>query len=631
MASSNGVPSLLSADDLHLFNQGTHHRIYEKLGAHVVDGGTAFAVWAPDAQRVSVIGDWNDWRGDAAPLAARESSGIWEGVVPGVGAGARYKFRIIARNGAELDKADPYAFAAEQPPATASVVWTGEHAWGDRAWMAARHAKNARGAPISIYECHPGSWRRHADGSWLGYRELGDRLADHCAALGFTHVELMPVMEHPFYGSWGYQVTGYFAPTARYGRPEDLMAMIDTLHQRGVGVILDWVPAHFPTDAHALGLFDGTHLYEHADPRRGFHPDWTSNIFNYARHEVQSFLVSSAFYWLDRFHVDGLRVDAVASMLYRDYSRKDGEWIADIDGSNHDRDAIAFLQQLNRAVYGAFPDVQMIAEESTAWGGVSRPPETGGLGFGFKWDMGWMHDTLEYLKKEPIHRKHHHGQLTFRAIYAETENFVLPLSHDEVVHGKGSLLAKMPGDTWQQFANLRLLYGYQWTVPGKKLLFMGGEIATWTEWAHEGSIEWDLLAWPTHAGVERWIADLNRAYREYPALHRKDCEPGGFEWIVGGDAGASVLVYLRHGAPGDAPCLVACNFTPVPRPGYEVGVPRAGRWREILNSDAEAYGGGNVGNIGGVDAIAGEWGGRPAKAAITIPPLGCVVLVAEGG
>jgi 1,4-alpha-glucan branching enzyme len=624
------VTSLLSADDLYLFNQGTHHRIYEKLGAHVVEGGTAFAVWAPDAQRVSVIGDWNDWQGGATELRARERSGIWEGVAPGVGPGARYKFRITARNGATLDKADPYAFQTEVPPATASVVWAGGHVWGDRAWMAERHGKNARPAPMSIYECHPGSWRRHDDGSWLGYRELGHRLADHCTALGFTHVELMPVMEHPFYGSWGYQVTGYFAPTARYGRPDDLMAMIDTLHQRGVGVILDWVPAHFPTDGHALGMFDGTHLYEHADPRRGFHPDWTSYIFNYARHEVESFLVSSAFYWLDRFHADGLRVDGVASMLYRDYSRKSGEWIADLDGSNHDRDAIGFLQRLNRAVYGAFPDVQMIAEESTAWGGVSRPPEVGGLGFGFKWDMGWMHDTLEYMKKEPIHRSHHHGQLTFRAIYAETENFVLPLSHDEVVHGKGALLSKMPGDHWQQFANLRLLLGYQWTVPGKKLLFMGAEIATWREWSHEGSIEWDLLSWPTHAGVQQWVADLNRAYRAHPALHVRDCEPGGFEWIVGGDAGASTIVFLRHGGPGDPPCLVACNFTPVPRPDYTIGAPGAGRWREILNSDAEAYGGGNIGNAGGVIATAEPFGGRPARMSITIPPLACVVFVLDG-
>jgi 1,4-alpha-glucan branching enzyme len=621
---------MLTADDLYLFNQGTHHRMYEKLGAHVIPGeGVRFAVWAPDATRVSVIGDWNGWDAGASPLAPRGSSGIWEGVIADARAGARYKLAIATKAGRTLEKADPYAFAAECPPATASIVWDGGHAWGDGEWMKARGEKNARSAPMSIYEVHAGSWRRNPDGTWLGYRELGARLADHCLANGFTHVELMPVMEHPFYGSWGYQVTGYFAPTARYGPPEYLMEMIDHLHQRGVGVILDWVPAHFPTDAHGLGLFDGTHLYEHADPRRGFHPDWTTYVFNFGRHEVQSFLTSSAFLWFDRFHVDGLRVDGVASMLYRDYSRREGEWIADVDGSNHDRQAISFLQQLNRAVYGAFPDVQMIAEESTAWGGVSRPPEVGGLGFGFKWDMGWMHDTLEYLKKDPIHRRHHHDQLTFRAIYADTENFVLPLSHDEVVYGKGALLSKMPGDDWQQFAGLRLLYGYQWALPGKKLLFMGGEIATRQEWNHEGSIEWDLLRWPSHAGVERWIADLNRAYRAHPALHKKDCERGGFEWVIGGDAGASTLVFLRRGDAGDPPALVACNFTPVPRPGYECGVPVAGAWREVLNSDSASYGGGNIGNQGGIVAADGEYHGRAAKATITIPPLGMVVLVAE--
>jgi 1,4-alpha-glucan branching enzyme len=623
-------PSLLSADDLYLFNQGTHHRLYEKLGAHVLPGGGVwFAVWAPDAQRVSVIGDWNGWEGGRTPLQPRGSSGIWEGHAPEAAAGARYKFKITPRHGADLEKADPFALAAECPPRTGSVVWNGTHAWRDEAWMAGRHARNARTAPMSMYEVHAGSWRLNSDGSWLGYRQLGEQLAEHCTKLGFTHVELMPLMEHPFYGSWGYQVTGYFAPTARYGPPEYMMEMIDILHQRGVGVILDWVPAHFPTDAHGLGLFDGTHLFEHADPRRGFHPDWTTYVFNFGRHEVQSFLTSSAFYWFDKFHVDGLRVDGVASMLYRDYSRRAGEWIADIDGSNHDRQAIAFLQQLNRAVYGAFPDVQMIAEESTAWGGVSRPPEAGGLGFGFKWDMGWMHDTLEYLKRDPIYRKHHHDQLTFRAIYAETENFVLPLSHDEVVHGKGALANKMPGDDWQRLATLRLLYGYQWTLPGKKLLFMGGEIATWYEWQHDAQLAWDLLQWPRHQGIERWVSDLNRAYREYPALHRRDAERGGFEWVVGGDAGASTLVYLRRGEPGDAPVLVALNFTPVSRGGYEVGLPVAGRWRELLSSDADRYGGGNIGNQGGVDARPDPLHGRPARAEITIPPLGCVVLVAE--
>ncbi|MCE9572727.1 MAG: 1,4-alpha-glucan branching protein GlgB [Deltaproteobacteria bacterium] len=635
MAPSPGVFTLLSADDLYLFNQGTHYRLHDKLGAHVVRAGDAgvngpapvdgtyFAVWAPNASRVSVIGDWNSWQADATPLSARESSGIWEGLVPGVSAGTRYKYRITTAAGVGLEKADPVAAYAELAPATASVVWNGSHEWRDAAWMQTRAAANSRAAAMSIYEVHLGSWRRKPDGTWMGYRELGHALAEHCTNLGFTHVELMPVMEHPFYGSWGYQVTGYFAPTARYGRPEDLMDLVDTLHQRNIGVILDWVPAHFPTDAHGLGEFDGTHLYEHADPRRGFHRDWTSFIFNFARHEVQSFLMSSAIAWLDRFHADGLRVDGVASMLYRDYSRGPGEWVPDVDGSNHDRDAIAFLQQLNRAVYAAFPDTQMIAEESTAWGGVSRPPEVGGLGFGLKWDLGWMHDTLDYLKRDPIHRRHHHDRLTFRALYHETENFVLPLSHDEVVHGKGALVAKFPGDDWQKLATLRLLLGYQWTLPGKKLLFMGGELGVWREWNHDDSLDWELGRWPAHSGIARWLGDLNKAYRAYPALHRKDCEPGGFAWTVADDAGTSVLAYLRRGEAGDPPILVACNFTPVPRHDYVLDVPHAGRWVELLNSDAALYGGSNLGNQGGVVAHGG-------RIAITMPPLGCVVFRGDG-
>ncbi len=473
------VKSLLTADDLFLFNQGTHYQLYRKLGAHVVEGGTYFAVWAPNARAVSVIGDWNHWRAGESVLNPRESSGIWEGVIPNVGHGIRYKFAIIGPDGQKHERADPFATRAEHPPATASIIWElSQHEWADDEWMKARAKRAARNEPMSIYEVHLGSWRRDHN-SVLGYRQLGEQLAEHCGNLGFTHIELMPIMEHPFYGSWGYQVTGYFAPTTRYGAPEDLMAMIDTLHQRGIGVIVDWVPAHFPTDAHGLGHFDGTHLYEHADPRRGFHPDWTSNIFNYGRHEVKAFLISSAISWLDRYHIDGLRVDGVASMLYKDYSRKPGEWVPNEDGSNHDREAIAFLQDFNRAVYRAYPDVQTIAEESTAWGGVSRPPEDGGLGFGYKWDLGWMHDTLAYLGREPVHRKFHYEQLTFRAIYANTENYVMPLSHDEVVHGKGSLIGKIPGDPWQKYASLRLLYGYQWTLPGKKLLFMGGELGVW--------------------------------------------------------------------------------------------------------------------------------------------------------
>lgn len=624
------MPSLLTADDLFLFNQGTHYRLYQKLGAHVVDGGTSFAVWAPNARAVSVIGDWNGWRAGVDPLRPREASGIWEGVVRDIGHGARYKFAIVGPDGHTRDKADPFAARAEHPPATASIVWHPRHVWSDADWMETRRARIARDAPVSIYEAHLGSWRRDRH-EVLGYRELGEQLGEHAGNLGFTHVELMPVMEHPFYGSWGYQVTGYFAPTTRYGAPEDLMAMIDGLHRRGIGVIVDWVPAHFPTDVHGLGLFDGTHLYEHADPRRGFHPDWTSYIFNYGRHEVRAFLISSALSWLDRYHVDGLRVDGVASMLYRDYSRKPGEWVPNEDGSNHDRDAISFLQELNRAVYGAYPDVQMIAEESTAWGGVTRPPEHGGLGFGYKWDLGWMHDTLSYLSRDPIHRKYHYDQLTFRAIYANSENYVLPLSHDEVVHGKGSLISKIPGDPWQKYATLRLLYGYQWTLPGKKLLFMGGELGVWSEWNHDGELDWPIGLHPAHAGIARWLGDLNRAYREYPALHRGDCEPWGFRWVVGDDRESSVLAYVRESAPGtsDPPLVVVASFTPVPREGYRIGVPRAGFWREILNSDADVYGGSGIGNRGGMNAEAVAAHGQAQSLVVTVPPLGIVVFAAE--
>ncbi len=623
------MTSLLTADDLFLFNQGTHYRLYQKLGAHIVEGGTYFAVWAPNARHVSVIGDWNGWRAGDEDLHARESSGIWEGVVPGIGHGARYKFAIVGPDGVTRDKADPFAARAEHPPATASVVWRAQHAWHDAEWMASRGARQARTAPISIYEAHLGSWRRDHN-EVMGYRELGAQLGEHVANLGFTHVELMPIMEHPFYGSWGYQVTGFFAPTTRYGAPDDLMAMIDGLHQRGIGVIVDWVPAHFPTDAHGLGLFDGTALYEHADPRRGFHPDWTTLVFNYGRHEVKSFLISSAISWLDRYHVDGLRVDGVASMLYRDYSRKPGEWVPNEDGSNHDRDAITFLQDFNRAVYGAHPDVQTIAEESTAWGGVTKPPEWGGLGFGYKWDLGWMHDTLAYLNREPIHRKHHHDQLTFRSIYSNTENYVMPLSHDEVVHGKGSLIGKLTGDPWQKYASLRLLYGYQWTLPGKKLLFMGGELGVWGEWNHDAQLDWAIGAHPSHAGIAQWVGDLNRAYRQFPALHRGDHESWGFQWLVGDDADASIIAYARYsGQAGDGPIVVLANFTPVPRDGYRVGVPRGGYWREILNSDAEIYAGSGVGNRGGMHAEQFECRGHAHSLAVTLPPLGIVVFAAD--
>jgi 1,4-alpha-glucan branching enzyme len=619
---------LLTADDLFLFNQGTHYRLYEKLGAHPVEGGTYFAVWAPSARSVSVIGDWNYWGHGADKLRPRESSGVWEGVVKHVGHGTRYKFAITGPDGVTREKADPFAVRAEHPPATASIVWKPHFQWRDAEWMKTRGAKAARNAPMSIYELHLGSWRRN-HGEVLGYRELGKQIGHHVSQLGFTHIELMPIMEHPFYGSWGYQVTGYFAPTTRYGAPEDLMCMIDELHQRGIGVIVDWVPAHFPTDQHGLGYFDGTHLFEHADPRRGFHPDWTSYIFNYARHEVRSFLISSALNWLDRYHIDGLRVDGVASMLYRDYSRKAGEWVPNEDGSNHDRDAISFLQQFNKAVYTQFPDVQTIAEESTAWGGVSKPPDWGGLGFGYKWDLGWMHDTLEYFERDPAYRKFHHGEITFRAIYHNSENYVMPLSHDEVVHGKGALIAKMPGDPWQKYASLRLLFGYQWALPGKKLLFMGDEIGVWNEWNHDHELDWACGMRPAHAGIARWVGDLNAAYRKYPALHVRDCDPVGFQWLVGDDRDASVLAFVRWGEPGDAPIVVVASFTPVPREGYRFGVPKPGFWREILNSDATIYGGSGIGNRGGMHSDAIGAGGFEQSLIVTAPPLGVTMFVAE--
>ena len=619
----------LTDDELAAFRAGTFAELHRRLGAHALPGGgVEVGVWAPHARRVELLGDWNGWS-DGTELALHAAAGTWHGVEPRARPGHRYKFRITTAIGETLYKADPLAFAAELAPATASVVWAGEHAWEDRAWMESRAARARLDAPWSIYELHLGSWQRaqRDHGAPLGYRELGPRLAAHAHRLGFTHVELLPVMEHPFYGSWGYQVTGYFAATARYGQPEELMALVDHLHQAGLGVILDWVPAHFPTDAHALGRFDGSPLYEHGDPRRGFHPDWHSNIFDYGRPEVRSFLLSSALFWLERFHADGLRVDGVASMLYRDYSRKPGEWIPDFDGSNHDREAIAFLQELNRTVKARLPDVVTIAEESTAWGGVTHPPEVGGLGFGLKWDLGWMHDTLDYLRMDPIHRRWHHHHLTFRSVYADREQFVLPLSHDEVVHGKSPLFYKLPGDEWQRLATLRLLYGYQWALPGKKLLFMGGELAATREWDHDGVLEWSREGEPGPAGVAAWLADLNSAYCAQPALHRRDGQPGGMEWLVADDRDHSLIVFLRHGELGDPTVLVACNFTPVPRHGYRVGLPRPGRWRELLNSDAALYGGSGQGNLGEIVADAVPWHGRPASADLTIPPLGCVYLL----
>ncbi len=624
---------MITSEDLYLFNEGSHLRLYEKLGSHpaVRNGvpGVSFAVWAPDAEKVSVMGDFNGWDRQNCPLEPCEQSGVWEGFVPGVGQGALYKYQIISRyNGARLEKADPLAFYSEVPPRTASVVWDLGYEWNDRRWMAQRHQRNALSAPISIYEIHLGSWMRipEEENRSLTYRELAPRLSAYVRKLGFTHVEFLPVMEHPFYGSWGYQTTGYFAPTSRYGTPQDFMALIDHLHQEGIGVFLDWVPSHFPSDPHGLGFFDGTSLYEHSDPQKGWHPDWNSHIFNYGRDEVRSFLLSSGLFWLDKYHADGLRVDAVASMLSLDYSRKPGEWIPNRHGGRENLEAVSFLRRLNEEVYRHFPDTQTIAEESTAWGAVSRPTTMGGLGFGMKWDMGWMHDTLDYISRDPVHRRYHHNTLTFRMLYAFTENFVLPLSHDEVTHGKGSLLGKMPGDDWQKFANLRMLFGYMTGQPGKKLLFMGAEFGQWREWVHDESLEWHLMQYAPHAGVQRWVGDLNRLYRTEPALHELDFEPGGFEWVVCDDPDQSVIIFLRKAKDPAQSILVACNCTPVPRIGYRVGVPRAGLWTELLNSDAHDYGGSGWGNWGGIRADSEGAHGRPFSLSLTLPPLGMVFL-----
>ena len=628
--------SRLTDQDLYLFNEGTHHRLHEKLGAHpgVSSGaaGTHFAVWAPNARSVAVIGSFNGWNPRAHRLATRGESGIWETFVAGVKPGVLYKYHIVSKQAHyTIDKADPLGFFHQVPPLTASVVWDLDYRWGDGEWMKARGPRNGADAPISIYEIHPGSWRRVREEGHrsLSYRELAPRLADHIADLGFTHVEFMPVMEHPFFGSWGYQVTGYFAPSSRYGPPQDLMHLVDTLHQRGIGVILDWVPSHFPADGHGLAFFDGTHLYEHADPRLGYHPDWNSYIFNYGRNEVRSFLLSNALFWLETYHADALRVDAVASMLYRDYSRKEGEWIPNQHGGRENLEAIDFLRRLNTDVYGRIPGVQTIAEESTAWPMVSRPVYIGGLGFGMKWDMGWMHDSLKYFAREPAHRPYHHQQLTFRGLYAFTENFVLPLSHDEVVHGKGSLLGRMPGDEWQRFANLRTLLGYMYTQPGKKLLFMGAELGQQREWDHDAELDWELLDRPLNAGLRRWLSDLNRIYRDVPAAHQLDFDSRGFEWVDADDSPRSVLSYLRR-SRGDEWLLVVLNLTPVVRPDYRVGVPCGGRWTERLNSDATDYGGSGVGNWGGVEAVPEPWHGRAWSVRLTLPPLGVLVLEAAG-
>ncbi len=627
----------MTEHDIYLFKEGTHSRLYEKFGCHLAEragvAGAHFTVWAPNALRVSAIGDWNGWVRDAHPLSAREDgSGIWEGFVPGVMHGQAYKYFIESRvGGYQVAKADPFAFYSEAPPRTGSRAWSLNYNWGDAAWMVARRGANALDAPMSIYEMHLGSWRRVPEDAnrFLSYREIAQPLAEYVREMGFTHVELMPVTEHPFYGSWGYQTTGYFAPTARYGSPEDFMYLVDTLHQHGIGVILDWVPSHFPSDEHGLVYFDGTAVYEHADPKQGFHPEWASQIFNYGRNEVRGFLVSSALYWLDRYHVDGLRVDGVASMLYLDYGRTQGEWIPNRYGGRENIEAVEFLRLLNQAVYRDYPDVQTMAEESTSWPMVSRPVFLGGLGFGLKWNMGWMHDTLQYMSQDPIHRKFHHNKLTFSIWYAFFENFVLSLSHDEVVYGKGSLINKMPGDTWRQFANLRLLYGYMWGHPGKKLLFMGGEFGQRREWAHDDSLEWHVLQYPEHAGVRRWVTDLNRLYRSEPALYQVDFERSGFEWVDNNDSEQSVLTFLRRPFGGGAPLLVVCNFTPVPRTNYFVGVPEGGYWREVANSDATLYGGSGMGNFGGVEAAPVAVHGRFHSLALTLPPLSTLMFKSE--
>ena len=634
--------------DVHLLAEGTHGRLYERLGAHPVEAGaspggqagTHFAVWAPNAASVDVVGDWTEWKPGRVPLRPVGATGIWAGIAEGVGPGHHYKYHLRSRyHGYTVNKADPFAFATEHPPATASVIASLDHAWSDGDWMAARRQRSALDAPMSIYEVHLGSWMRdpaHPERP-LSFGELAPRLVEHVQRTGFTHVELMPVMEHPFYGSWGYQVTSFFAPSARYGTPQDFMAFVETLHHAGIGVILDWTPAHFPEDEHGLVYFDGTHLYEHADPRQGRHPEWGSAVFNYGRKEVRSFLISNALFWLDRYHIDGLRVDAVASMLYLDYGRKEGEWIPNEHGGRESLDAVEFLRAFNQAVYRQHPDVQTIAEESTSWPMVSRPTYVGGLGFGMKWDMGWMHDTLSYFSVDPLYRRHHHHKLTFRGLYAFSENFVLPLSHDEVVYGKRSLLEKMPGDDWQKFATLRLLYAYLWAQPGKKLLFMGGEFGQRAEWNHDRSLDWHLLQEsPLHGQVQLLIGELNRLYRSDPSLHELDSNPAGFEWVAADDVDNAVYAFLRKGkgpgdrergrSDGDAPVLAVFNCTPQPRFNYRLGVPFDGVWVEILNTDGAAFGGSNHGNVGGVEATPVPSHGRLFSVNLTLPPLGALFL-----
>jgi 1,4-alpha-glucan branching enzyme len=631
------VPTLGELD-LHLMGEGRHEELYARLGAHVREHqsvtGTAFAVWAPAARAVSVVGDFNAWDGRLHAMRSMGSGGIWELFLPDVAAGQRYKYEILSADGEVLLKADPYAQETELPPKTASVIHTPGHHWSkaDGAFLKQRSDHQPLSEPVSIYEVHLGSWRLNSleDNRSLTYSELADELSAYATDMGFTHVELMPVMAHPFSGSWGYQVTGYYAPTPRYGSPDDLRAFIDKMHARGIGVILDWVPAHFPRDEFALARFDGSALYEHADPRRGEHPDWGTLVFNFGRHEVRNFLISNALFWLREYHVDGIRVDAVASMLYLDYSRREGEWVPNEFGGREDLDAVAFLKELNEVMYGHEPGIISAAEESTAWPGVSRPTYLGGLGFGFKWNMGWMHDTLAYFQQDPIYRRYHHHELTFSLMYAFSENFVLPLSHDEVVHGKGSLYSKMAGaDHWQKLANLRALYAYMWAHPGKKLLFMGCELAQQSEWSHERSLDWHLLERPEHAGMQSLVRDLNRLYRSEPALYELDSDPAGFWWLEPNDADNNVVAFARRSQDSDRVLVFVANLSPIPRTGYRLGLPRSGRWREAINTDSSFYGGSDVGNLGGVQPEPIPWHDQAFSAEVTLPPLAAIWLVPD--
>ena len=621
--------------DEYLLSEGSHERLWHVLGAHVREhegvAGTHFAVWAPHAARVSVVWDGNAWDGRRHPMRQRGTTGVWELFIPALGEGTAYKYEIRSRDGTVQPlKADPVGFGAQHPPQTASIVRDiAGYGWRDGDWMARRGAAQAVDAPVSIYEVHLASWKRRADGRPISYREAADELVAYVLDMGFTHIELMPVSEHPFDGSWGYQPVGLYAPTIRFGPPHEFRDLIDAAHRAGLGVLLDWVPGHFPADEHGLARFDGTHLYEHADPKEGFHQDWNTLIYNYGRAEVKNYLVANALYWLDEYHLDGLRVDAVASMIYRDYSRREGEWVPNVFGGRENLEAIAMLREMNTRAYAGHPGIMTVAEESTAFPQVSRPVDGGGLGFGYKWNMGWMNDTLDYMGREPVHRRHHHHQMTFGIDYAFTENFVLPISHDEVVHGKGSMLERMPGDRWEKFANLRAYYGFQFGHPGKKLLFMGQEFGQWAEWNHDGTLDWEALADPAHEGLRVLVRDLNRLYRETPALHRRDCEAQGFEWIVGDDAHNSVFAFARFGHEGDPPVVVVSNMTPVERTGYRIGLPAGGAWREALNTDASVYGGGDRGNYGRVEASPDGSHGQPASATLTLPPLSTLFLTPQ--